>query len=165
MNNGNWVHGVMGTANGTPASNTDLNLVKAGSLFPFSKSPEIYKCPADRKTALVGGVSLPSTRSMSMNCWLNPTIAWNNGPRIYRKQGDISRPGPSDLWVFIDEHPDTINDGYFVCDPASMTSWTDIPAAYHANFGGLAYADGHSESKKWTDGAVLQKSGVVVGMP
>jgi hypothetical protein len=45
----NWVHGVMRYPNGTPVSNTDEREVKAGSLFPYTKSLKIYKCPADTK--------------------------------------------------------------------------------------------------------------------
>jgi prepilin-type N-terminal cleavage/methylation domain-containing protein len=164
INNGNWVHGVMGSVNGTPTSNTDPKLVKAGSLFPYAKSLAIYKCPADKLTATVGGSLEPTTRSMSMNCWLNPTIAWDTISRVYRKQSDITRPAPSDLWVFIDENPSTINDGYFVCAPSSSTSWTDVPASYHDRIGGIVFGDCHAESKKWTDGAVLG-SPVYVGIP
>ena len=30
----------------------------------------------------------------------------------YKKLSDIRRPPPSNLWVFVDEHPDSINDGW-----------------------------------------------------
>jgi prepilin-type N-terminal cleavage/methylation domain-containing protein/prepilin-type processing-associated H-X9-DG protein len=156
INNGNWVHGVMGTA-GTTESNTNLDLVRAGSLFPYSKNVAIYKCAADRKTAPF--TQSPTSRSMSMNGWMNPPTIWNPMALIYRKQADIVRPGPVDCWVFIDESPGSINDGYFVCDPFGYPStWVDIPASYHKGSCGLSFADGHAEFRKWNDRVVLAQN-------
>ena len=60
------------------------------------------------------------------------------------------------MWVFIDENPISINDGYFVCDENQLGTWVDVPATYHAGGGCLSYADGHSEIKVWKDHNVLQ---------
>jgi prepilin-type N-terminal cleavage/methylation domain-containing protein/prepilin-type processing-associated H-X9-DG protein len=160
INNGNWVQGEMGTLYGaTPVSNTDPNLIKAGSLFPYAKSVAIYKCPADTKTAKVGTAVLPTTRSMSMNGWLNPIVPFTTTAKSYRRQGDITQPAPVNCWVFLDECPGTINDPFFVCDPFDgyASQWVDIPASYHNNAGGLSFADGHSEIRKWHDPAILGK--------
>src|SRR5947207_2386354 len=43
----NWVYGSMDTAPG----NTNPDLLKLGLLFPYCHDIEIYKCPADRRTA------------------------------------------------------------------------------------------------------------------
>jgi hypothetical protein len=166
INNGNWVHGRMDY----PApSSTDPRLVQAGSLFPYAKNFKVYKCPADTKSYLVAGVTTPTTRSMSMNSWLNPINITSFGggvALIYRKQGDILRPSPVDCWVFIDECPGTINDGLFVCDPFGYaTTWVDIPASYHNHACGLAFADGHSATRKWTDPAVLKQTSSVFSPP
>ena len=164
INNGNWVQGVMGTQYGTPVSNTDPNLVKAGTLFPYAKSLGIYKCPADTKTSKFGTSILPTTRSMSMNAWLNPIQPFVTGnARVYKRQGDITMPAPVNCWVFLDENPGTINDGFLVCDPFDgyASEWVDIPASYHNNAGGLSFADGHSELRKWRDPAVLNKPAVI----
>jgi prepilin-type N-terminal cleavage/methylation domain-containing protein/prepilin-type processing-associated H-X9-DG protein len=160
INNGNWVHGVIGTQYGTPVSNTDPNLIKAGSLFTYTKNVGIYKCPADRKSALVAGAQVPTTRSMSMNFSMNPISPWSATTAVYRKQGDITRPAPVQCWVFIDECPGTINDGFFVCDPFDgyETTWVDIPASYHSNAGGISFADGHAEIKKWRDRVVVAQN-------
>lgn len=157
IRNGNWVHGVMGFQGGaTPTSNTDPRLVEAGSLFPYAKSVAIYKCPADKKTAVVADVPTPTSRSVSMNAFLNPIVPIGSG-QIYRKRSQIIRPSPANLWVFIDESPATINDGFFVCDPIDYpTTWVDIPAAYHNGGSGISFADGHSQIKKWRDPVVLR---------
>jgi prepilin-type N-terminal cleavage/methylation domain-containing protein/prepilin-type processing-associated H-X9-DG protein len=157
IRNGNWVHGQIGTLYGsTQVSNTDPELIKAGSIFPYTKSVKIYKCPADRKE--YNGI--PTTRSMSMNFSMNPFTSFNASARIYRKLTDITLPKPVNAWVLIDENPITINDGYFVCDPFGYpTTWVDLPASYHKGAGGLSFADGHAEIKKWRDPAVLKLSG------
>ena len=158
INNGNWVHGRMDVA----ASSIDPNLVKAGSLFPYAKSVEIYKCPADTKmTNNAFGVLTPTTRSMSMNGWMNP-ISGGPSPNghIFRKQSDIK--SASTNFVVLDESPGSINDGWFDCDPwynsgsGTSTIWVDMPASYHNRAGGISFADGHAEIKKWTDSTVLK---------
>ena len=154
INNGNWCHGRM-DLDSTAA--TDPQLVQRGSLFPFSKSVKIYKCPADTKSQLIGTVKTPTTRSVSMNCWMNPITAWSTATgRIFKKQSDIYSPSPANCWVIIDEAPGSINDAWFICDPfGATTEWVDIPAAYHNGACGISFADGHAQFKKWTDKAVL----------
>lgn len=156
-----WVHGLMGGL-GFGGGATLTELVAAGSLYPYAKSLGIYKCPADQKTALVGsafsGSQEPTTRSMSMNAFMNPINLGSTGggiSRVYRKQSDLISPSPVDCWVFIDESPGTINDGFFVCDPfGNSTKWIDLPAAYHNGAGGISFADGHAEIRKWRDSRV-----------
>jgi prepilin-type N-terminal cleavage/methylation domain-containing protein/prepilin-type processing-associated H-X9-DG protein len=151
--NSQWVQGRVDQS--TTATNTGL--IEIGLIYPYVNSLGVYKCPADRQ--MVRG--FPTARSMSMNCWMNPIDSWNdkggNHPgvvREFRKMGDIVAPGPSLAWVLIDENPWGINDGFFVCDPIKPV-WIDIPASYHNGAGGLSFADGHAEIKKWRDGHVL----------
>jgi prepilin-type processing-associated H-X9-DG protein len=75
--------------------------------------------------------------------------------RVFRKQSEITRPSPAMCWVTIDENPFSINDGWFVCDPNNKTSWPDVPASYHNGAGGLSFADGHAEIKRWRDRNLL----------
>jgi len=160
ISNGNWAHGLMGTMyGGTFVSNTDSNLIRAGSLYPYSKSTAIYKCPADRKVAPFSAAQVPTIRSMSMNAWMNPITPFSTTPRVYRKQSDITRPTPVECWVFIDECPGTINDGLFANDQFGYpTTWVDIPASYHKGASGIAFADGHADLKRWYDPIVLAQT-------
>ena len=103
---------------------------------------------------------------MSMNAWMNPINAWAPDSRAmphptknFRIVSDILKA--SDTWVTIDENPASINDGWFVCDPRGTGSWVDIPGTYHNGAGGLSYADGHSEIKKWSDQAIRAKNAVI----
>ncbi|NOS71423.1 MAG: type II secretion system protein, partial [Verrucomicrobia bacterium] len=151
-NSGNqWIYGSMDTLPGA----TDIRLLEVGLIYPHVKTAAIFKCPADRKVAAGRGTPVPTVRSMSMNCWLNPIQIWNSNSRVFRKQSDIIRPAPSNCWVTIDENPFSINDGWFVCDPSNLNEWIDIPATYHNGSGGLSFADGHAEIKKWKDAAIL----------
>ena len=134
----------------------DLAMLKVGLLYLYVNSTDVYKCPADNQKVRGFG----TVRSMSMNCWMNPIDSWNdnggNHPgavREFHKLGDINNPGPAMAWVFIDENPWGINDGFFVCDPIRPV-WIDIPASYHNGAGGLSFADGHAEIKKWRDSHV-----------
>ena len=81
----------------------------------------------------------------------NPGSTWYNEYRKYDNVSDIIAPSPSSLWVFVDEHPDSINDGWNIMNPRTDASWVDLPANYHNGACGYAFADGHAEIKKWTD--------------
>jgi prepilin-type processing-associated H-X9-DG protein len=66
----------------------------------------------------------------------------------------ILNPSVSKAWVFIDQHEDTIDDGTFVVMMAYTgpdSGWQDLPSSYHNGAGGLSFADGHAEIKKWLD--------------
>jgi prepilin-type processing-associated H-X9-DG protein len=82
--------------------------------------------------------------------WL-PSV-YNGGPwKCYFKEADVSIPGPSMLWVFLDEDPDSINDAAFAFEmpQGSSTSWVDLPAKLHGNAGSFGFADGHAEIHGW----------------
>lgn len=91
-----------------------------------------------------------------MNAWMNPLsdegLLDVNAYVVFRKQSQILRP--VDTWVTIDENPESINDGWFVVRPVGSV-WYDYAATYHNRAGGLSFADGHSEIRKWTDKNIL----------
>jgi prepilin-type N-terminal cleavage/methylation domain-containing protein/prepilin-type processing-associated H-X9-DG protein len=142
---------VLGSVASFPSS-TNTALIQAGLLYPYVNKLEIYKCPADTKKIF----NLATVRSMSMNCWMNPNQVWTStkAVKVYRKQGNID--SPTERFVFVDEGA-TIDDGFFVCDP-TIPGWINIPASYHGGAGGISFADGHAEIKKWKDGTVLANS-------
>lgn len=144
--------------------------IKQSVLWPYVSTVSIWKCPADRSTALDdANQRVPRIRSMSMNNWVggpgwNSSGSWwpqrggsSGGWQVYLKQSDMVNPGPSRTFVFLDEREDSINDGYFVVDmagfPNEPTRWkiVDYPASYHNGAGGLSFADGHSEIRRWVD--------------
>jgi prepilin-type N-terminal cleavage/methylation domain-containing protein len=139
----------MGTMHEGP-SWTNTILIMDSLLYRYVGSLAVYKCPSDRATTRspfgVGG-GIPKVRSLAMSCFMNPLPGQERtSGRSYRKQSDFTL-GASMTWVTIDENPASINDGWFVHE--SRTSWVDYPASYHNSAGGLSFADGHSEIKKW----------------
>jgi prepilin-type N-terminal cleavage/methylation domain-containing protein len=145
-----------------------------GLLYPYSKSLGIFKCPADQRTVnFPSGSGASTVRSMSMNAWMgvpiingvdygpntvSPFVA--SGPTMIECTKDSTLGklpgGASQYWMFIDENPYSINDGWFVCSLNTPTTWWDVPASYHDHAGDLSFGDGHAEIKVWTDSAVLK---------
>ncbi|MDB6121602.1 MAG: prepilin-type N-terminal cleavage/methylation domain [Pedosphaera sp.] len=150
-----WCMGSMDSFSGW----TNAVLIEDSLLYPFVNNTAVYRCPADKSTAGTtkfpyGGGGVPRVRSISINCWLNPLTLTSTDPAItiFRKSTSIRRP--SETWVFMDENPSTINDGYFLCTPGT-TTWTDVPATYHNDANGISFADGHAEIRKWRDPAIV----------
>ena len=69
------------------------------------------------------------------------------------------RPGPSKTWVFIEESPIGIDDGYFAVDPTQARTWYNSPACLHGNASVLAFADGHADAHRWTDSNMIYGTG------
>jgi prepilin-type N-terminal cleavage/methylation domain-containing protein/prepilin-type processing-associated H-X9-DG protein len=143
--------------NGDPA----VDIMKS-PLWPYCKSAELWKCPADQSkvAAVVDSKKQikPRIRSMAMNNWLGGGTWGASGDkyRLYMKTTDILVP--SKCYVLLDEREDSINDGYFNVSmegyPNNPKLWEilDYPASYHNRAGGFSFVDGHSEIKKWLDG-------------
>ncbi len=132
-----------------------------GLLGPYTKDYKIYKCPADTSMiTTIGGRKIPRVRSNSMNYMLigdkKAIDGWTNDAMLdgfltYRRTTDLTRPGPANTWVFLDEHENSMNDGYFVVNvtTARNREIIDLPGAYHNNACGIGLADGHAEIMKW----------------
>jgi prepilin-type processing-associated H-X9-DG protein len=66
-------------------------------------------------------------------------------------------PGASRTWIFMDECPDSINDGLMEIIMTGYPSspppaWADVVSSLHNGGGALTFADGHCEVHKWRDG-------------
>lgn len=166
----NWVGNVMSWGN--DPRNTNSDLITQAALGPYAgKSLGIYKCPADKEVSLAG----TRLRSVSMNAFVGNIgngAPINAGWLQFLKESDFRKP--SETFVFLDEHPDSINDGWFIfCtagDPNQRGFWSDLPASYHNGAAGFSFADGHSEIKKWKNASTLRDvkkntSGIPVFIP
>jgi prepilin-type N-terminal cleavage/methylation domain-containing protein/prepilin-type processing-associated H-X9-DG protein len=166
---------------GIDATNTLLLIDSTYSdLGPYLKTPQIFRCPADQSTWSTTGTpgqnEQPRVRSYSMNqgvgCafngsrqdpghselghWLMGSGATTPAPWMtYIKESDIAGSlGPVDLFVMVEEHPDSINDAAFAVympkNPTDTTHWIDVPGKIHGGTScGFAFADGHAEIHKW----------------
>ncbi len=155
---------------GPDPKNWDINAdITQRPLWPYNKSPGIYRCPADRSFVVVNNERKPRVRTMSMNFFLggfgggNGSISMAAPYNLYFRLSDFNNertsPGPTKTWVFLDQREDTINwgnfmthmDGFDPRNPALYKFTMDMPGAYHNRAAGFSFADGHSEIKKWLD--------------
>ncbi|MGH7941277.1 MAG: prepilin-type N-terminal cleavage/methylation domain-containing protein [Limisphaerales bacterium] len=146
----------------TEATNTVF--IEDGLLYPYINNIKTYKCPADNVSYIPALKGQQTLRSYSMNCWMSPDSSdnWNSSQRynggpyqqvVYTKLTTILTP--AERWVFIEENPYSINDGFFVCDISLPRDWVDIPASYHNHGCALSFADGHVGTKVWHDPEVV----------
>ena len=142
----NWANNVLDW--GTSNDNTNLVFLTDAKLSPhLNRATAVFKCPSDRSAAANG----PRIRSLSMNSLVgDPGVLTNQFNPAYVqcfKPSDFT--APASVFVFLDEHPDTINDGFFM-NRLDEYQWGNLPASYHNGTGNLSFADGHAESHRWT---------------
>ncbi len=169
----NWISGTLNWDPGNP-SNYDIRQDIANPsqnkspLWPYTgKSPGLYKCAADRSSAIVAagwnglpaGYRAPRVRSISMSQafsvgeWLDSSggtqpisLNW----RIFKRMTDIGNPAKT--FVFIDELPGSINDAAFATtmdQPPGTGNIIDLPGNWHNGACGIAFSDSHGEIHKW----------------
>lgn len=132
---------------GTSVENTNPAYVLSGKLAAYvNNNVAVYKCPSDQATAQDG----PRLRSISMNALVgDPLIQPNRFNPTWLQFLKLSQfPTPATFYVFIEEHPDTINDGYFM-NRWDQVKWGNLPASYHKNSANMSWADGHLERHRW----------------
>ncbi|HRI11574.1 MAG TPA: prepilin-type N-terminal cleavage/methylation domain-containing protein [Verrucomicrobiota bacterium] len=159
---GSWV---LGNAQTEAA---ESNLI-SGTLYAGSVG--VFHCPADRST--LKGTNARRLRSYSMAGWLSLLLIENGVRSDYHdwlaprdKYSEIHIPGPAEVFVFIDEHEKSINDGAFIIgqenaydtlmrdgsfswDSSGANSWFSLPADRHNQGANLSFADGHVSSRHW----------------
>ena len=148
--NANWI---LGDVSISPDWTNDL-LITHGLIYPYLNSVKVFQCSTAKNPH---APSVPRNRSYSMNGWMNGILPWNANCRDFTKVAKIALP-PTMALVFMEENPASINDGYWIQDLTKTTTWIDSPAHYHNNSGSMSFADGHAESRKWTDASVLNDS-------
>ncbi len=138
----------------------DPSNIVNGLLFQYNKSLPIYHCPADQSTLETpNGQPLTQLRWRSYN--LSQSINGNpqGDPEYYglipawTKYTEVRHPALSDLFVFIDESAETIQDADFGNPPVGgvfeQNIWWDMPSDRHSRGANLSFADGHVEHWKW----------------
>jgi prepilin-type N-terminal cleavage/methylation domain-containing protein/prepilin-type processing-associated H-X9-DG protein len=143
-----------------PANWNITNDIIKSPLYPYvGRNATLWQCPADVARVKNNlGTLVPRVRSISMSqvfdfgSWL-PAPTW----RTYGKVADIVIPAKT--WVFVDEHPDSVNDAACAVampgatsdavDKATSGTIVDCPASYHNGACGYSFADGHAEIKRW----------------
>jgi len=151
----NWVNNILNWE--LDPDNTNTATLTEASLGPYaSRVVGIYRCPSDsvlssiqRQAGWSGRV-----RSYSMNMMVGDAGELSqqgfnlNNPDYVQFFKLSSIPRPANIFVFLDEHPDSINDGYFL-NKAYYHEWLDLPASYHNGAATFSFADGHSLLRRW----------------
>ena len=170
-----WVAGNMDWNSGNSDNTNSAMLVdpSISVLGPFAINPKLFHCPGDNSFVANEGSRV---RSVSMNQavgtvgvttgqltagsavngqWLtgnNIGSSLQTTWRTYGKTSSMNNPGPSMLWVFVDEHPNSINDAGFAVQmfyTGAFSRIIDFPASYHNGAAGFSFADGHAEIHRW----------------
>ncbi len=121
----------------------------------LAHNKDVFKCPADNFATGPQRAMGWRSRCRSLSGDILVGVGnYTQGPTdpIYKQiylSGSFVFPPPVDSWVFVDEHPDSINDAG--CFAPHQTAWVDVPATYHNGAAGFSFADGHAEIHKWLD--------------
>lgn len=154
----NWIIGIMLWTTDYRVTNVADMIDPRYALLPayFNNVIRTVKCPSDNylsdEQRQAGWLSRP--RTVTMNWFVgrgDGDKAPNSGGRkLYRRESDFVRKSPSQIFVFLDDHPDYIRFGVFI-PPAQKEhlSIALIPGSLHHGQGTLSFADGHVASKKW----------------
>ncbi len=152
---------------------TDTNSLdlQSGVLFHYNTSVAIYHCPADRSTVETSTGELTTqlrNRSYNMSQSVNGYPEFQDPAGLVgllpasKKFSQIQNPPSPQLFVFIDEHPDTLLDAQFG-NPVQLSFfpqiWFDLPADRHNQGADLSFADGHVERWHWIVPKVFQYLG------
>lgn len=141
----NWVNSVQSW--GAIPDNTNRTLITEALLGKYvSQNVAIYKCPSDISLADNGA----RLRSMAMNSLVgNPGELTNQFNPTWRQFfGSSDLVQPSQTFVFVDEHPDTLNDGFFM-NRFHEFKWGNLPGSFHQGAASLSFTDGHVEPHRW----------------
>jgi prepilin-type N-terminal cleavage/methylation domain-containing protein len=105
---------------------TDVNStnIERSLVFPYTPNARVFKCPRDKAT--IASTSNPRIRSYSMNGLLGGPVPTVHISRL----SQINTPGPSQVFVLLDESEFTIEDGTFGISRNPGTSWINLPANF-----------------------------------
>jgi prepilin-type N-terminal cleavage/methylation domain-containing protein/prepilin-type processing-associated H-X9-DG protein len=136
---------------GNPKEDRNVDALSRGTLFPYtSRQPELYRCPMDSSMTRFG---TPRIRSYSIDAYLGGDDE-ELDPRVKMRTSDIVNPGPDRVFVFIEEHEQSMWASGFMVMPrekfgATTGVWASTPSDRHMQGCNLTFADGHLEYWKW----------------
>jgi prepilin-type N-terminal cleavage/methylation domain-containing protein len=148
----NWVTGWEDPRTANVTDNTNISLLldqQWASVGPYLKSADVYRCPSSRALVQEANGRYPLARTVSMNGWMGYiNVPDSPGYQSFRKTSDLTKLGPGDAMVFVDERDDSVEDGFFGFEMTS-DAIRNVPSNFHAGSGTLSFADGHGEIHRW----------------
>ena len=151
----NWAAGVLNWE--TNSDNTNYADLTEASLGAYvAQVSTVYRCPSDSVvSSLQSAAGWGSrTRSYSMNAqvgnagYITKSGVNTNNPNLAQFFRLTAIAVPARIFVFLDEHPDSISDGYFV-NQSSYPEWHRLPASWHNGAAAFSFSDGHTEIHSW----------------
>jgi len=161
-----WVATAQTWIRGNAWTDTTTTNIETGVLFTYNRSAKIYKCPSDKSTVRDQG-KIPRFRSVSMNMYMNH-IPNPQDRSCWHFLRQIRNPAPSEAFVFIDEHENSIDNARFTLSSPNDWVWIDFPGTRHNGGCVLSFADGHAEAWKWREAKTIQNGklkGWIQGVP
>ena len=151
----NWANSVLDWEL-SPGNTNELLNIDASLGSYAGRSARLFRCPSDRALSAVQRQAhwRERSRSFSMNAMVGDAGEFTrsgtnvNNPSYKQFLTHSEIQAPSSIFVFIEEHPDSINDPYFL-NKAYYWEWIELPASYHSGGANLSFADGHSELRRW----------------
>jgi len=159
-----WIFGFMDWSTRPDNTNTAYLVDDTHSLLGsyLGRNYNVFACPADAYFVSPPEASVGwdhRARSVAMDAAVGDGTKYAGFPFSAtfwwaKKMSDLRSPGPSDSWVFTDEHPDSIDDGIFYMNPYAATNgvletFTELPGSQHVGACGMAFADGNAIIHKW----------------
>jgi prepilin-type processing-associated H-X9-DG protein len=124
----------------------------------------VFHCPADKSYAIVEGTRSARVRSYAMNMFMGTDMFYQGYPdKVGRMEHDyltldqVNERSAANLFVFADEHEDSIDDGRFIIGELNTPAnyWLELPASRHGKAANLSFADGHVETHRWQEASTL----------
>jgi prepilin-type N-terminal cleavage/methylation domain-containing protein len=153
---GDWVTNAYLKFSAAPINIDAGALINPGTslLAPYLKSASVFKCPGDKVDAANG----PRVRTISLSANMGGKADNKNldGKQHFNatKGNELKNPGPANIFTFLDEHGDSLDDGVFHLDPGQVQGniyWRNMPANYHNGAYSVSFADSHSEIVRLTE--------------
>jgi prepilin-type N-terminal cleavage/methylation domain-containing protein/prepilin-type processing-associated H-X9-DG protein len=139
---GSWV---LGNAQQRSADIADIT---NGVLYAQAAAAAIYHCPTDRST--ISSTVLPRLRSYSVSGWLGATFEdYPGGIYAGWSQRLCQIKKPADVFAFIDENEQSIDDGVFITGTVDPNKWANPPSDRHQQGANITFLDGRAEFRHW----------------
>ncbi len=133
---------------GKLAKQTQMQAIRAGALFPYCGTENLYHCPDGspggvRTYSIVdsmNGLARTGTYKVNVGVKVGETVLW------VKKKSEITVPGPALRLVFVDEGqpaPDSYATLY------TEPRWWDPPTVRHGDGTNVCFADGRCEYWRW----------------
>ena len=147
---------------GNARESTSTN-IERGVQFRYNPNVGIYHCPADK--SLTDDGSRQRFRSYSIEGYIGGSEKLEPNGYYVLKLTQIVHPAPGGVWVFSDEHVDSIDDGKLTMRYAPDNLWINVPSSRHQNGAVLSFGDGHVERWRWKVGVLPFLSRVQTARP